>query len=847
MDLPSKLNRNRDVSNRFQELTIMCRSIEANSEHCNASTAANTAVISTPQSEESSLWTLLAGTALLLAALAAYFNSLSCGFVFDDFGWITDNSSIRHLWPIWYVLYPPDVAVFGGRPVLNLTLAINYALGGTNAWGYHAVNLAIHVLAAWTLFGIVRRTLAGPRLRDRFGSVSTPLAFVVALVWMIHPLQTESVTYVIQRAESLMGLFYLLTLYCVIRGHSSSRPVLWSIAAVVTCLLGTATKEVTATVPIIVLLYCWIFLAGSFREAWRQRYGLYLSLASTWGVIVLLLVSTGFSAGTTGFGVEGFTPWSYLWTQPSVLVHYLRLAFWPVGLCLDYGWPPVRSVGDAILPGILVVGLLVLTIWALIKRPACGFLGAWFFVILAPTSSLIPIKDAAFEHRMYLPLAAVVTGVVISVYLGGQWFVRRKILSLATSKVAGGSLAVLAVGALAILTFHRNADYASDLSICQDTVAKVPGNDRARYNLGVALDKLERYDEAIDQYQKALTINPECTAAYNNIGTIMFGRRQYREATTYFRKALEIGSCCANYHRSLGLALAALGWMDEAIDHYQTAIKLNPNDVDVYSCLGEALANRGQFDEAIAQYQKALQIDSNNALARKDLDLALAGRKRLNDAFAQFEMVYRTGQRSAQAHNDLGRTLADLGQIDEAIDHYRTALEIKPDYADAHSNLGAVLARRGRTNEAIPHFRKALEIRPLYEEARANFLRVLSSQEQTAKTLDQRRELIRVCPKNTGLLNGTAWILATSPDSSLRNGAEAAGLAQRAVELSDGQEPAFLDTLAAAYAEAGRFTEAVQTAEKAAELATQQKKKVFADAIKARIQLFKTGAPFRQK
>jgi len=190
--------------------------------------------------------------------------------------------------------------------------------------------------------------------------------------------------------------------------------------------------------------------------------------------------------------------------------------------------------------------------------------------------------------------------------------------------------------------------------------------------------------------------------------------------------------------------------------------------------------------------------------------------------------------------------LADLGQVDEAIDHFRTALEIKPDYADADNNLGMALARRGRINEAIPHVRKALEIRPLYEEARANLLRVLSSQEQTARTLDQRRELIRVCPKNTGLLNETAWILATSPSLALRNRAEAVDLAQRAVDLSDGQEPAFLDTLAAAYAETGQFAEAVQTAEKAVELATQQKKKVFADAIEARIRVYKTRAPFRQ-
>ena len=260
-----------------------------------------------------------------------------------------------------------------------------------------------------------------------FAAAATPLALAIALLWTVHPLQTGAVTYIIQRTESLVSLFFLLTLYCVIRGTTSTeRARGWNVAAVLSCLLGMGTKEVMATAPLVVLLYDRAFLSGSFRAALALRRGLYAALAATWGIVIWLLIATGFHGNTTGFGVTGFTASSYLLTQPGVLARYLRLAFWPVGQCLDYGWPPAQWPGEVVLPGLLIVGLLGLTVWALVKRPALGFLGATFFLILAPTSSFVPIRDAAFEHRMYLPLAALVTLVVLGVY----WLCDRHVLAI---------------------------------------------------------------------------------------------------------------------------------------------------------------------------------------------------------------------------------------------------------------------------------------------------------------------------------------------------------------------------------------------------------------------------------
>ena len=755
---------------------------------------------------------MLALLVIALAALAAYCDSFAGPLILDDPIWIKDNPSIRHLVPIWPVLFPPNAEEIGGRPVVSLTLAVNYALGGTNVWGYHAVNLVIHVLAAWILFGTVRRTLTLPCLREQFGSAATLLALIVALLWTLHPLQTAAVTYVIQRTEALMGLFYLLTLYCVIRGTiSTKRRLSWYAAATVSCLLGMATKEVMVTAPAIVLLYDRTFLAGSFREAWRRRHGLYLALAATWGVVAALLISTGFHGGATGFAVDKFTWWSYALTQPGVIVHYLRLAFWPASLCLDYRWPAARSIGDMLVPLIVLIGLLVLTVWALVKRPAWGFLGAWCFVILAPTSSFVPIQDIAFEHRMYLSLAALVAAVVVGGRMAFERLVRVGKISRFASQWISGALVMLVGVGLGVLTFHRNLDYTSDLSIWEDTVAKAPANERAHNNLGTALTDRGRFEEAIVHYRKALEIKPDHAQTLNNFGLAIahFGRLD--EAAAQYRKALKVEPEYVQAFNNLGNAMAGCGRVEEAIAYYQKAVELKPDYADAYSNLGLALARRGRVEEAIACYRKALKIEPD----------------------------------SAAIHNNLGLALADCGQLNDAIVHYQDALNIQPSSAEGHNNIANALANCGRLDEAIDHYQKALAIKPDYANARDNLGVVQSQREEMSKGLAARRESIRSRPDDVTLLNETAWVLATNPNASIRNAAQAVELAQRAVRLSGAPEAAVLDTLAAAYAEAGRFPDALQTARKAAELAARQNNHSLAESIKAKIPLYEAGTPFR--
>ena len=232
---------------------------------------------------------------LVATVLAGYANSLRCPFVFDDRHDIIDNPTIRRLWPPGdlFLVRSENAAALQTRPVVNLSFALDYAVGGLNTLPYHVTNLAVHILAALALFGIVRRTLLLPRFRDRFGRAAAALALAAALLWAVHPLQTESVTYITQRYESMMGLFYLVAVYGLIRCGDSTHPYAWGAVTVAATLLALGSKEVAISLPIVILLYDRVLLAGAFSETWRRRWGLYFALLATWAAFAVLQLRAG--------------------------------------------------------------------------------------------------------------------------------------------------------------------------------------------------------------------------------------------------------------------------------------------------------------------------------------------------------------------------------------------------------------------------------------------------------------------------------------------------------------------------------------------------------------------------
>ena len=720
-----------------------------------------------PSARPNRVQTVVAAAVIAAAALAAYARTFRVPFLFDDGPAILDNASIRRLWPLWSAIWPQSkVTAVSGRPVANFSLALNYALSGPQVWSYHALNLLIHVLAGLTLYSVVRRTLQQPSLAARFGRDARPLALAVALLWILHPLQTEAVTYVIQRVESLMGLFLLLTLYAFIRAAAAPRPRRWPVAAVTACLFGMGTKEVTVTAPVLVLLYDRTFVAGSWRGAWRRRRWLHLGLAATWLPLAGLVASTGWNrGGAAGFDV-GVAPTAYWLTQFEAVTRYLALSVWPYPQVFDYGTFWVRGAGQVVGYALIVIPLVAVAVWALVRAPAAGFLGAWFFGILAVTSVVPGTIQMIVEHRMYLPVAAVIVAVVLGLHavLGRRsWPV----------------LAALAL-ALGLLTARRNLDYRSELDLWSDTVAKRPDSPRARNglafaldhagrvpdavrqfeaalqlapanaelhdNLGVTLARAGRGAEAIAQFELAIRLRPDFYVARSNLGNALMQAGDAAGAIRQYEEALRLHPDYADGEYNLAAALDHTGQAGAAIPHYAAAIRLRPDYAPAHFNLADLLGRLGRTDEAVAEYETALQLQPELAQAHDNLGVLLCRSGRNAEGAAQLLEAVRLRPDLARAHFDRGVTLLREGRLPEAVEQYAAAVRQKPDYVEAHTNLGMALAQSGQPADAIAEFRTALRLRPDSVEAHFNLGSVLWQSGQPAEAAEQYEEVLRLRP-----------------------------------------------------------------------------------------------------
>ena len=512
---------------------------------------------------------LIAVELIVFAALLTYSNSLTAPLIFDDYAAIVDNRAIHAPGNFAQWLLPPEALPVGGRPMLNFSFLLNYAISGTQVWSYHVFNLGVHLLAGLALFGLARRTLLLPGLGERFGASSLGLALAMALLWLVHPLQTEAVTYISERAESLMGLFSLLTLYCFIR-YVERRSALFAALSFICCLLGIATKEVAVTAPILVLCYDRSFVAGTFRAAWKQHRGLHLALFGTWLPLMLLLHHL--SARGAGLGL-GVSPWNYALTECWGIIHYLKLAVWPHPLIIDYGEAMFGRAAEVFPQAAILALLLAGAVTAFWRWPRAGFLCLSFFVILAPTSSLVPVAhEPIAEHRMYLPLACLVPLAVLGLL------------------ACGGKAYPWMVGALVLLwglvAWERNETYLTALGLWGETVAERPANPRAHVNFGIALLAADRLPEAQAQLQEGVRLNSRLALPqgpyraglpHDRLGVLLGREGKTEPALAEFQQALQWDPANPGFHYDLGKFLAKIGRAPEARSQYREALRLRPD------------------------------------------------------------------------------------------------------------------------------------------------------------------------------------------------------------------------------------------------------------------------------
>jgi protein O-mannosyl-transferase len=610
----------------------------------------------------------LLAAVLVCVGLVTFANGLDGAFVFDDHGTVLENPHIRALWPLATLsalseaLGAPPQSAMGGRPVVALSFAINYALGGLDPWGYHLWNLGVHILAALALFGIVRRTCRSPRVPEGIRADADPLAFVVSLIWLVHPLQTEVIGYLTQRTESTMGLFYFLTLYAAMRAMSEPAAASgWTAASLLACALGTASKEAMVTAPVAVLLYDVVFGAGSPSKAVRERAWLYGGLALTW-MLLAGLVADGPRWRSAGFS-SGVSPWTYLLHQPGMIITYLTLALWPSPLVLDYGRTTPIAL-QAAAPALLVVLALVAAtgvgIW---KQPLVGYLGAWFWITLAPSSSILPIAtEVGAERRMYLPLAAVTMLLVLS----ARWAIGRLVPDVRTVRTLQVAAVLAVCVAFVWLTVRRNAEYRSEIGIWQSVLERRP-HPRAHYNVAGLLAESGRGDEALEHYRAAADDEPR---AHYALGFELEKRGRLSEAVAAYQEYLErqpndVQAPVA--HIRLGITLRQVGKLPDAARSLEAALAMTPADPDALGAYAEVLVQLDRFADALRVFERLVAVTPGDADAHESLGLALLAERRPGEAVAPFERAVALAPLDARKRAVLGSTLIAVDRIPEGL------------------------------------------------------------------------------------------------------------------------------------------------------------------------------------
>ena len=632
-------------------------------------------------------WSKILPLLLALVGVLVFSNSLESPFIFDDERHIIDNPNIANPWPLLPILKE-------SRPVVSLTLAFNYKFGtDTDVRGYHLVNLTIHILAALALYGLVRSTLLLPMWSRRFGDVAPWIAFAAAVLWMVHPLVTQAVNYIVQRAESMMAMFYMMTLYCAVRSFTSAgRKTFWYAAAIVTCALGMGCKPVMVSAPLIVLIYDRTFVTNSFRAALRQRTVLYIGLVAGWVLLILIRGPSQLltSDAAAGFNLEIINPWVYLYSQSHVICHYLRLAIWPNPLVFDYWWLPARSMIEIWPYLVIIVFLLIASGVALWRKNWLGVIGAMFFCVLGPTSSFVPIADLAVEHRMYLPLAAIIVAGVI-----GGYVLLCRLKGPQQARVPGGILVLVLAILLAAGTVRRNRDYKSARQLWQTVVDHRPFNIRARNSLGIYMARDGDNRLALDQYNTVLADKPDFVDSLLARAEVYLKLNKFDDALADLTRVMalptgDLQQRQANFNA--GMATLRLEQFEQSESYLRKAIKIDPTFTKAYNNLGYVLRQQEKFEEAEQAVCKLIELNPLEPDAYLNLAIILSDMGRVDEAIVQLRLVTAMVPHDRGFAVHLARKMEAMGQTAQAISEYQRAINLQPLAPDVMIHLAGLLA-----------------------------------------------------------------------------------------------------------------------------------------------------------
>ena len=646
---------------------------------------------------------------ILIVTATIYSNIYKAPFIFDEVYQIENKVKIKDL----KNYFSPRV-LLSPRPLVEFTFALNYKFGKLNVFGYHLVNVIIHIINGVVVYflalTIFNRFSNNPQCPNssmpQFGNSSISLmALLAALIFIAHPLQTQAVTYTVQRYTSMAAMFYFLSILFYIKArlvaegsklkaqssehHALSafnfQPLVLYILCILCGFFAFLSKQNTASLPGAILLTEYLLFDRTW-QGWKRKLLWFAPFFLLMGLFIFYV--SGLFRGGVEFGslLEDVSDilrapgtevsrWIYLCTQFNVVVIYIQLLFFPVGQNLDWLYPFKIGFFDGYTPltFIFLIAAVVVGIWNIKKRPVISFGIFWFFITLSVESSVFPIIDPLFEHRLYLPIFGF--GLVIAYIVFCLLPIKRLWCVI---------LSILVIASLGTATHLRNRTYENGITLWSDVVSKSPLNFRAYYNLGNALYKNGRMEEAIKSYSDALRIKQDFAVA----------------------------------HLNLGIALTEVGRLDNAISHLLEAMRIKPGDAGIHNNLGNALMKLGRLQKAVLHFSEAIRIAPKFAQGHNNLGIALAQQGNLNDAMVHLSEALKIEPHNAKTHNNLGQAFILQGNLSKAAQHYSEAVRIQPGHAGAHYKLGVVLVRQGDVVGGIEHFSKALKINPGFGEAR---------------------------------------------------------------------------------------------------------------------------------
>ena len=722
---------------------------------------------------------IVLGLLSVILVFAIYFNTLEGPYIFDDYPNIIDNFHIRITQLSLKGLIDAGFkSVASNRPIANISFALNFYFHQYNVFGYHLVNVIIHILAGLFLFLLIRDTLRIthkiPSGLDIHESVKpTLLAFVVAIIWLVHPLQTESVSYIVQRMNSMATMFYVLSIWCYVKGRLTKSTMRWSLYAgcLISALLALGTKEIAATLPVFIFLYEWYFFQD-LDKLWIKRKIIPILIVSAVLLVLLyLLFGRNFlQSMALSYQVREFTITQRLFTELRVVMLYISLILFPspLWLNLEYNFPLSLSLFHPIttlFSFVFLSGVLILAIILARKERLISFCILWFLGNLAIESSVLPL-ELVFEHRTYLPSMFLILLIIVIAYR----FLRKEWITV-------GIISII-VTVFCIWTYQRNSVWSYEGALLQDCLKKSPYSARCYNNLAEYYIRHSEYDKSLKLLFESLKYTKSYQyVIYGNIGYAYLKKNQYDKAIYYLNQAGNTLSFTPQYNAIifLGFALEKSGRLSEALIQYQKAIQENPNSDLAHNYLGKFLAKNGSIEEGKAQIMEAL---------------------RLNPAYLD-------------AYISMANILQQQGKINEAINYYRQALKIDPISVDAYYNLGIVLAKQGREIEAIDSFTQAIKYSTInFPDARKYLAELYFKRGELQKTIEQCQQLLLFNQDDTK----TKQILAEVLDH--KNKIDTNIIRVRRAIKSNPQNPALYYQLGDLLRMEGNFDEAIRCYQK---------------------------------